>query len=468
MLSYRCSTDKPKRVGRVQFGLVSPEHTRKLSTVQVSDSTIYSRGLPNPCGINDSRMGTVDRRLLCGTCTKDVKTCQGHTGHIELAYPMYHICFFEMCLKTLRCVCFCCSRILVSDAEAAALAKSPESGKARFTAAYASLKTKRKCAHCGLVQPTYVRLALAIRTDWPADMAWECDAERDEFTKPFTARDALSIFSHMTAHDAAVLGFNNECAPKNMILTALLVPPPVARPAIMASEGSRSRGQDDLTIKLQDVLKRSLECENAMRGKHWRTIDVGADLLERIAKVQFEVFTYMNNNIRGQKQSTQRSGAPTKSLTDRLRGKDGRIRGNLMGKRVDFSARSVITPDSCFDVDEVGIPERIAVAMTIPERVTSWNINALSERVARGTGVLFGAEAVITAEGVMINLAHCEHRSKIRLQYGWIVERYLTDGDFVIFNRQPSTHPVSPPCRRCSCMALTRPWRVSQVCTRWG
>ena len=227
-----------------------------------------------------------------------------------------------------------------------------------------------------------------------------------------------------------------------MKLQNVLVPPPVARPAIMASEGSRSRGQDDLTHKLQDINKRSLELLAFMEDKHWSQSHVTVEMVEKINKVQFEVFTYMNNNIRGQKQSTQRSGAPTKSITDRLRGKDGRIRGNLMGKRVDFSARSVITPDAVMDIDQVGIPHKIAMSLTIPERVTANNIKILTERVVNGTSHLFGADSVITSNGVMINLAHCENRGNIRLQYGWIVERYLQDDDIVIFNRQPSLHKM--------------------------
>ena len=119
------------------------------------------------------------------------------------------------------------------------------------------------------------------------------------------------------------------CHPGHLILEALLVPPPITRPAIMASEGSRSRGQDDLTHKLQDINKRSIELAHEMKGKTWKNVDVTSDIIERIHKLQFEVFTYMNNNIRGQKQSTQRSGAPTKSLIDRLKGKDGRMSGSL-------------------------------------------------------------------------------------------------------------------------------------------
>ena len=211
----------------------------------------------------------------------------------------------------------------------------------------------------------------------------------------------------------------------------------------MASEGSRSRGQDDLTHKLQDVNKRSIELQQAMGSDvSWRDVVVTPDIQERINRLQFEVFTYMNNNIRGQKQSTQRSGAPTKSITDRLRGKDGRIRGNLMGKRVDFSARSVITPDPVMDIDEVGIPIKVAMAMTVPVRVTPQNIEELTLRVINGPDNIFGAEMLTTSNGVTITLAHCAHRDKIRLQFGWIVERFLTNGDIVIFNRQPSLHKM--------------------------
>ncbi len=385
-------------------------------------------------------MGTVDRRLLCGTCCRDVKECQGHVGHIELSFPMYHIGFFDMCFKTLRCVCYSCSKLLLTQEEISNL--GDEVGKSRFIAVYNIVKTRKKCCNCGMVQPTYGRLSLSIKCEFPPDVEWESEEEKQFCSAPFTQRDALSILTHITEEDAKILGFNSFCNPKDLVMLTVLVPPPVARPAIMASEGSRSRGQDDLTHKLQDINKRSIELQNAMGEKTWREIEISVDLQDRINRLQFEVFTYMNNNIRGQKQSTQRSGAPTKSITDRLRGKDGRIRGNLMGKRVDFSARSVITPDAVMDVDQVGIPYRVAMSMTIPERVTSYNIEEMTQRIANGPTQIFGAETVITSNGVMINLAHCENREKIRLQFGWIVERFLQDDDIVVFNRQPSLHKV--------------------------
>ena len=138
--------------GRVQFGLLSDEETESMSTVQIKDTTIYYRGLPNPYGINDSRMGTVDRRLLCGTCGRDVKECQGHVGHSELSYPMYHIGFFEVCFKTLRCVCFACSRVLLTNEEKANL-NPEEDGKTRFNTVYSIVKGRKRCQHCQMTQP---------------------------------------------------------------------------------------------------------------------------------------------------------------------------------------------------------------------------------------------------------------------------------------------------------------------------
>jgi len=430
------------RAGEVQFGLISSEEIERMSTCHVTDTTIYYRGLPNPNGINDHRMGTVDRRLLCGTCCKDVRHCQGHVGHITLSFPMYHIGFFDTTFKVLRCVCFACSKICLTTEEKACVVQ--DNGKIQFTNIYNMLKNRKKCPHCNFPQPNYIRCALTIKAEWSNETEWESEDEKNFCTNNiFSQKDALSILTHISDEDCKLMGLDpDKCHPKHTVLQTILVPPPVARPAIMASEGSRSRGQDDLTHKLQDINKRSIELATHLDGKHWSQITVNAETMEKISKLQFEVFTYMNNNIRGQKQSTQRSGAPTKSITDRLRGKDGRIRGNLMGKRVDFSARSVITPDAVMDIDQVGIPPKIAMSLTIPERVSANNIEVLTKRIINGSDHIFGADNIITSNGVMINLAHCDHREKIRLQYGWIVERYLQDDDIVIFNRQPSLHKM--------------------------
>lgn len=446
MITYTCTNKFPARAGKVKFGLLSKKDTIDLSVVEIKDNTIYYRGLPNPFGVNDHRMGSVDRRLLCGTCCKNVKDCQGHSGHIELNYPMYHVGFFDTTFKTLKSVCYLCSRVLIAEEERES---HNLSGKAAFLYVYSIARNKRKCPFCGLLQPNYAKTSLSIKTEWqdsvpssqdengcsaPLSSVWESEEEKAYCTRPFTSKEAMSILRNIPKDDLSYMGFSLDSHPENMILTAILVPPPNVRPAIMVSEGSRSRGQDDATHKIQDIMKRNLDMLSCK--------EFSSDFQEKLSRLQFEIFTYMNNSIRGQKQSTQRSGMPTKCLMQRLKGKEGRIRGNLMGKRCDFSARTVITPDTNMDIDEVGIPESVAVCLTVPETVTEHNIHSLAKRVVNGPNRMDGAENIITSQGMMISLSLCENRSRIRLQYGWVIERYLQDNDVVIFNRQPSLHKM--------------------------
>ena len=150
----------------------------------------------------------------------------------------------------------------------------------------------------------------------------------------------------------------------------------------------------------------------------------------------------MDNNLPGQPQAMQKSGRPIKSIRARLKGKEGRLRGNLMGKRVDFSARTVITGDPNIDLDEVGVPYSIARNLTYPERVTPWNLEYLQDLVNRGANEHPGARYVIKDTGDRIDLRHTTS-SPVLLQYGWVVERHLRNGDLVLFNRQPSLHKMS-------------------------
>lgn len=185
----------------------------------------------------------------------------------------------------------------------------------------------------------------------------------------------------------------------------------------------------------------------------------------------------MDNDIAGIPQALQKSGRPVKAIRARLKGKEGRLRGNLMGKRVDFSARTVITGDPNLELDEVGVPRSIAMNLTFPERgkrstklqlaavlcyfsVTPYNITYLQELVRNGPTAYPGARYVVKDTGERIDLRY-NKRADAFLQYGWIVERHLKDGEcvhtfynrmvmaylafhsYVLFNRQPSLHKMS-------------------------
>tara|TARA_B100000787_G_C16198413_1_gene302816 strand:+ start:3062 stop:7594 length:4533 start_codon:yes stop_codon:yes gene_type:complete len=443
MLNYVQKQERSTRVGRVDFGILSADEIQRMSVVRVSDVNIYHRGKPQVNGINDHRMGTVDRRLLCGTCGCDVRFCPGHTGYINLPLPCFHIGYIEQTVKILRSTCFFCCRLSMSSDEMDTLMVEHEESKSRFTAAYSLAKMKKKCPHCKAPKPTYTRVAAGVKLDWGAadGCEFESDEERVFANKAFTAQSAFSIMNCINDGDAQALGFKTAmCHPRDLITRSVLVPPPIARPAIMASEGSRARGQDDITHKLQDINKRCIEIRGMLPQDNLAIDSLSSELMEKWSKLQIEVYSYVSNNIRGQKTTAQRNMGVTKSIVDRLKGKDGRVRGNLMGKRVNFSARSVITPDPIMDVDQVGVPYKIAKSLTVPERITPSNICEMRERVLNGCKSVHGAECIITSDNQVIQLDSCEDRSQIRLQYGWVVERFLKNDDYVIFNRQPSLH----------------------------
>ena len=429
-------------IDAVDFEVLSAEDIRAQSVVSVTETSLYSRGLPNTNGLNDLRMGTVERRLHCSTCGENVKLCPGHFGHIELPWPCYHVQFVDTVLKTLRCVCFFCSRVNLSDSDAQGVKMLH--GKWKFAHVHNACKARKKCTHCSAPQPTYHRTPTGIRLDW-GNASFESEEEEQYCNRPFTSRQAQSILSYIPREDLKVMGFERS-HPKDFILDAVVVAPTVARPAVMASEGSRARGQDDMTLKLMDILRRCVEVRQLMPplpsciDEH---VDLDEEMTERLSRLQLEVFSFMNSNVKAPKRPGKGTATTTvKSVGDRLRGKEGRIRANLMGKRVNHSARSVISPDVIMDVDEVGVPRQMALQLTVPERVSSCNIAALTWRVHLGPNRIDGADSVVTSGGVIISLAYCAKRTSIRLQVGWVVQRYLQDGDPVIFNRQPSLHKM--------------------------
>jgi len=460
------------KVERVEFGILSANEIGSMAVVHIDAVQAYARGVPLQRGINDHRMGSIDRRIPCGTCGRDMNTCPGHVGCINLPLPCFNILFMDHALKCLRCVCFFCSRVSISTDDDAVLATD---NKARFAEVYTMTRNKKRCPHCGGPRPSYaIKASVAIQAEWASNAEFESTEERERASLPFTAIDALSILDGVTDADALLLGFGGS-HPRDLIVQNLLVPPPIARPSITSSEGSRTRGQDDITLRLQEINKRSIELRSLLAGlppspDPLRAIDrllaeilptatdlvkadrpmmtatsLPSEIHDKWMRLQCEVFGYMNSNGAQARRAigTGRGASSGKCLASRIRGKDGRVRGNLSGKRVNFSARSVITPDPTLDLDQVGVPEQIATTLTFPERVTAANINEMRERVMNGPAHLFGAQTVITPDGKVISLDQCTDRNGIQIAYGWVVERHMRTGDHVIFNRQPSLHRMS-------------------------
>ena len=357
---------------------------------------------------------------------------------------MLHPGFIDVVLKILRCACFFCSELLLTEKDKHSLRKNKDR-RQRLAAAAAAGKSKRTCLACGGSQPVYSRQGLNIRCDW-SKVTFTDPEEAQYCQRAFTATEVRLILQQMSDDACTLLALNVKTSrPENFVMTMLVVPPPIVRPSITLSEGSRARGQDDLTSKLCDIVKANatarlvLEKEVASIPKNGLSITAQ----QTVGDLAFHVSTFMNNEIRGQRQAMQRCGLPSKSITSRLKGKEGRIRSSLMGKRVNFSARSVVSPDSQMDIDQVGIPVRVAMKLTVPEKTTNWNIDRMRGCIRRGPRHLLGAHALVRAgTTTLLEFADMEKEAKM-LKVGDIVERFLVNDDIVLFNRQPSLHKGS-------------------------
>ena len=253
-----------------------------------------------------------------------------------------------------------------------------------------------------------------------------------------TASEIRERLERINDEDIFVLGINPEVArPEWLVLTVLPVPPVTVRPSITLDTGERS--EDDLTHKLVDILRINQRLvENMEAGAPQLIVEDLWDLL------QYHVTTYFDNEASGVPPSKHRSGRPLKTLTQRLKGKEGRFRSNLSGKRVNFSARTVISPDPNISINEVGVPEMIAKEVTVPAYVNDWNIDEIKTYIENGPNVHPGANYMINESGNRrkINEDTKEYILE-NLKPGDVVERHLKDGDMVLFNRQPSLHRMS-------------------------
>ncbi|KAH9386205.1 DNA-directed RNA polymerase II subunit RPB1 [Nematocida major] len=443
-----------RRVESIEFGILSPEDIIAMSVCKIEYPETMESGVPKEGGLVDLRLGTSERGFLCSTCGHRSDSCVGHFGYIELAKPVFHIGYIGKIKKVLECVCFFCSKLRVEkSALSSPKPRTQKERKRRLNQVWNLAKNRAVCmgemikneenpeehvrTGCENRQPTIRKEGLHL-------LAFQKGDESSEGKTVLSAEKVLEILKRIPEEDIEALGFDLEKArPEWMVIRVLPVPPPQVRPSIVM-EGSL-RCEDDLTHKLADIIKASNNL------KRYEQEGVAGHIIRDYEQLlQFHIATLINNDISGQPQSLQKNGRPLKSIRARLRGKEGRVRGNLMGKRVDFSARTVITADPNISMNEVGVPEEIAKMLTFPERATEYNIDQLTRLVHRGPYNHPGANYIIRDDGQKIDLRF--HKGEVNLQVGYVVERHLKNGDTVLFNRQPSLHKMSMMAHRARVM----------------
>ena len=438
---HRPDSDIQPVVG-IQFGIFGPEEIEKRSVVEITNTGTYDGSEPRIGGLFDPRMGVLDNGKTCRSCGQTNHSCPGHFGHFRLARPVYFIQFFPYILNVLNCVCVRCSKLLIDKDLHKGFTK--RRGEARWRAVLSKCGGISRCGQetedgCGAVQPNrYVRDGIArITAEWVDTLkAAEGGEGKSKVTQVLEVEYVLRLFRRITDEDVDFMGLNRYfCRPDWMICSVLPIPPPQVRPSVIQDNNQRS--EDDLTHKLFEIISTNQRLQDKINNNSAKNL-----IEDEHTVLQYHIATLVDNQIPGVAPSAQRSGRPLKSVQQRLGSKEGRIRYNIQGKRVEFSARSVITPDPNISVAEIGVPIKIAINLTMPEKVTPYNKVQMYKLIQNGPDVHPGAKTIVSANGSVKSLKHVNRR-EIVLHIGDVVNRHLDDGDIILFNRQPTLHRMS-------------------------
>jgi len=444
--TIRPTSDIEPIVG-IQFGIFSPTEIENRSVVEITNAGTFDGNEPRIGGLFDPRMGVLDNGKTCRSCGQTNHHCPGHFGHYKLARPVYYIQFFPNILNILNCICVRCSKLLIDRNLHANLGK--KRGEARWKAVLNLCGNINRCGQetedgCGARQPDrYVREGIArIVAEWTSiegpGTAKGADAEKQR--QYLEVEYVLRLFRRITDEDVDFLGFNRYWSrPDWMICSVLPIPPPQVRPSVIQDNNQRS--EDDLTHKLFEIIMTNNRLQEKINKNDSKNL-----IEDEHTVLQYHIATLVDNQIPGVAPSAQRSGRPLKSVQQRLGSKEGRIRYNIQGKRVEFSARSVITPDPNISIGEIGVPVKIAMNLTFPEKVTPYNISQMYKLIQNvgpnGEDKHPGAKTLVRKDGRMISLKHV-NRKEIVLHVGDVVNRHIIDGDIILFNRQPTLHRMS-------------------------
>ena len=449
---------KTSQVIGIQFGIMSPDEIRKGSVAEITSRDTYVNNKPVIGGLFDPRMGVLEPGLICPTDGLEYMTTPGYHGHVELARPVFYIQYLSTLLKVLKCVCFKCSKLKINKEKYKQALKLQGEHRWKYVSSLAS-KINR-CGEdtddgCGCLQPNKIRKEglATIFAEWTAA------GDAEDMVIKVTPEMAIKICKRISDEDVNFMGFSPLYSrPDWMICQVMYVAPPAVRPSV--KHDAQQRSEDDLTHILVNIIKTNKTLFEKIQN------NAPANVIEDWTTVlQYYIATQVDNKIPGVASVAQRSGRPLKSIKDRLNGKGGRMRGNLMAKRVDYSSRSVISADPNISIRQLGVPMKIAKNLTKPVVVNTRNKKFLTKLVRNGPEVWPGAKILEKKFGESITLRYMD-RTTIVLEDGDIVHRHMMDGDAVLFNRQPTLHRMSMMCHIAKIMSRGDTFRMNVADTK--
>ena len=416
-------------VREIRFEPIDPDRLVRWTTDEKRERQVENE-LP------ESVLGAVDKNAVCETCKLKGHLCQGHFGHLRLAAPVFHHGFITRVGSVLKCIdddgaldLRLRSNTKAARRNARDWVVGGSGGDAATSAVGDAGLTEWEMRYIRgrlASKPPHARLDLAVTFSKKqlTAKAKGCRLVRNKVHE-VTPVEAHAAMSRISDEDAELLGFQGS-RPEWLVLTVLPIPPPQVRPtAVLTGD----HAQDDITKRLQEVVRAN--------AKAITSSGAPPDL----AALQSTIIGYLDHQKRPAvgNQRAQRGARQLTSLAPRIKGKEGRFRGTLMGKRTDFSGRSVITGDPHLRLDEVGVPPQVARVLTVPEVVGPANLAQLSQLLGKQL-----ASAGPSGRCTRFYIWREGHRystrytAGFRLQVGDVVERPLRDGDPVVFNRQPT------------------------------
>lgn len=458
-----CYTEDVKKIDSIEFSIFRNADVKSTSAVSndpygIDLAESYENYEPKKGGLVDLRLGTCDLYLPCTTCGQNSFECPGHFGHTVLAEPVFHFGFLNHLKNILQCICLKCSNLLLENTDAQFKKALLKKSEARFKEIKLITKNVNYCYHCGVPVPKIKRevkdngsikimLERDVNTGQKQDEVLQSNVKK--IKESLSSRDCYNILRNISDTDCYLLGFNPKMhRPEDLIIINFPIAPVIIRPTSKVDFLSSITMENSLTLKISDIISTNKRVRQQME-KETINNELSTYNQDIFKLLQYHVAIYFDNESTSLPQTEFKTGGrPTSSISDRIKGKVGRVRSNLMGKRVDFSARTVITPDPYVSIDMVGVPKKIAMELTIPEEVTPYNIKYLSALVKNGRNVYPGANFVLSIthhdNKIDIKKIELKYRKKtIKLNYGDIVERHTIDNDYVLFNRQPTLHKPS-------------------------
>ncbi len=397
-------------IAKISFYMMGSEDHKKASNCEIVHKDLFSNDHPLEKGIYALSMGTTSYSFICKTCQNPRDKCPGHFGSIDLRAPVVNPLFRAEVLRWLRQVCHYCG-VPLGKVSVDGTIRMPTSSK------------QIVCNNCGKDQPLILKnlkepLFLVKRLA----SGEEVRMHNDEIKK---------IFSRVSNDTVAKIGAKYH--PSSLILDIVPAIPNNARPDVRKLKSSTRSNNNDTTTLLKNIVSTNEQLPTMMTEEEHLASEDMLNLLEI-------TYSSMVRDPAGSMTASRIVGGNNQTLTSlgaRLRGKEGRIRGNLEGKRFQHGGRSVICGDNFIDIDEVGIPIQIAKVLQVPEVVRPYNIDRLMTFFLNKNTTYPGCSKLVKGDtGAKYHIASM--KDNIKLEYGDILYRDLIDGDNVAMNRAPS------------------------------